>query len=234
MEAAKAIREAEEQRWEEKHGKKPVFLRTSAKSAALAYDCTKTVPTLPPRMIINTETCSLWRKSGSVSDQFARPLMEFGLNCLSLQPTDINFITQSGEPAFRTSEVYYDWGIKITVYDCNGKPMATIKEEILHSFSHSSRVDYVVQLPDGTEIARSMQGSMLGSKFLIFDTQAASLAAAKDGKPEPLAYARMEKADKAATAFCMGGNWRLNVNEFAKGFWADPRSRSSPPSLPSD
>ena len=31
---------------------------------------------------------------------------------------------------------------------------ATVREEMLHSFGHTARVDYVVELPDGTEIAR--------------------------------------------------------------------------------
>jgi hypothetical protein len=45
--------------------------------------------------------------------------------------------------------------------------------------------------------------------------------------PARLTRARqVEKDDKMARAFCMGGQWRLNVNEYAKGFWADPRSRS--------
>mmetsp|Transcript_3364 Transcript_3364/g.9634 ORF Transcript_3364/g.9634 Transcript_3364/m.9634 type:complete len:112 (+) Transcript_3364:126-461(+) len=108
-----------------------------------------------------------------------------------MKPTDISFVTSTGEPAFRTSEEYFDWGVKITVYDCNQKPMATVREEMLHSFGSTGRVDYVVELPDGTEIARSMQSSLVGTKFLIFDTQPESLKAAKDGQPEPIAYARV-------------------------------------------
>jgi hypothetical protein len=205
-----------------KHGKEPQFIPVKT---ALPYNCTNTVPVLPPRMVISSDTCTLWRKAGRVEDQYSNSLVEFGANCLSMRPTDVSFVTESGEPAFRTSELYYDWGVKITVYDCNGNPMATVREEMLHSFGHTARVDYVVELPDGTEIARSMQSSLLGTKFLIFDTQAASLAASPNGDPEPLAYARVEKDDKMARAFCMGGQWRLNVNEYAKGFWADPRSR---------
>lgn len=40
-----------------------------------------------------------------------------------------------------------------------------------------------------------------------------------------MAYARLNKGDKLNKQFCMGGTWRLNVNEYAGGFWADPRSR---------
>ena len=47
----------------------------------------------------------------------------------------------------------------------------------------------------------------------------------KEGPPEPLAYARLHKGEKLNKQFCMGGTWRLNINEFAGGFWADPRSR---------
>jgi hypothetical protein len=37
--------------------------------------------------------------------------------------------------------------------DARGE-QATVREEMLHSFGHTARVDYVVELPDGTEIAR--------------------------------------------------------------------------------
>lgn len=40
-----------------------------------------------------------------------------------------------------------------------------------------------------------------------------------------MAYARLHKGEKLNRQFCMGGSWRLNVNEFAGGFWEDPRSR---------
>lgn len=55
-------------------------------------------------MVIHSDSCSLWRKSGHVEDEFSKKLVEFGLNCLSLTPTDIDFITADGDPAFRTSE----------------------------------------------------------------------------------------------------------------------------------
>jgi hypothetical protein len=128
-----------------------------------------------------------------------------------MTPTDVDFITAGGEPAFRTSERYYDWGVKVEIMDCNGKPMAIVKENLLHSFAHTPRAEYVVELPgeqllaclvfqnmyalvvlaaffllftncwldidfvhthiDGTEIARSKQGSFLSDTFMIFDTQ---------------------------------------------------------------
>ena len=46
----------------------------------------------------------MWRKSGHVEDEFKNKLVEFGLNCLSLTPTDIDFVTSDGDPAFRTTE----------------------------------------------------------------------------------------------------------------------------------
>ena len=55
-------------------------------------------------MVIHSDSCSLWRKSGHVEDEFSHKLVEFGLNCLSLTPTDIDFISADGDPAFRTSE----------------------------------------------------------------------------------------------------------------------------------
>jgi hypothetical protein len=90
--------------------------------------------------------------------------------------------------------------------DCNGEPMAIIKENLLHSFSHTPRAEYVVELPDGTEVARSKQGSFLSDTLMIFNTDAdadgdgevseAEAAAAEDKPPEPLAYARITKAAK--------------------------------------
>jgi hypothetical protein len=46
LQAAKEIREAEEARWKEKHGKEPQFIPVKT---PLAYNCTNTVPVLPPR-----------------------------------------------------------------------------------------------------------------------------------------------------------------------------------------
>ena len=66
-----------------------------------------------------------------------------------MTPTDVDFITAGGEPAFRTSERYYDWGVKVEILDCNGKPMAIVKENLLHSFAHTPRAEYVVELPGG-------------------------------------------------------------------------------------
>jgi len=77
----------------------------------------------------------------------------FGLNCLSLTPTDVDFITSEGQPAFRTTEKYYDWGVKVEVQDCNGEPMAVIKENLLHSFAHTPRAEYVVELPGEPDAA---------------------------------------------------------------------------------
>ncbi len=56
------------------------------------------------RISIHSDSCSLWRKTGHVEDEYQKKLMVFGLNCLSLTPTDIDFITADGDPAFRTSE----------------------------------------------------------------------------------------------------------------------------------
>ena len=50
-------------------------------------------------------------------DRYKNKLIEFGLNCLSLSPTDIDFITVKKDPAFRTTEKYYDWGVKITGFE---------------------------------------------------------------------------------------------------------------------
>ena len=142
--------------------------------------------------------------------------MEFGLNCLSLNPTDIDFITTNKDPAFRTTETYYDWGVKITVLDCNGEPMAIIKENLLHTFSHTPRSEYVVELPDGQEVARSKQGSFLSDTLMIFNTDEdedgdgevseEEAAAAAEKPPEPLAYARISKGAKLRGQFCLGGH----------------------------
>ncbi|EKX40502.1 hypothetical protein GUITHDRAFT_113291 [Guillardia theta CCMP2712] len=199
-----------------------------------SYNCTEIVPTLPARMAVHADSCSLWRKTGHVEDEFRRKLMDFGLNCLSLTPSDISFLTADGDPAFRTSEKYFDWGVQITVRDCNGHPMAVIKENLLHSFAHMPRAEYVVELPDGTEVARSKQGSFLSDTFMVFNTDPSAAADEGEGEegaeaspkgPEPLAYARLSKGSKIRGQFCMGGAWRLNVNEYAGGFWSDPRSR---------
>ena len=66
----------------EKHGKEPQFIPIKT---ALPYNCTNTVPVLPPRygeqciyqslkldfivfcrMVISSDTCTLWRKAGRV------------------------------------------------------------------------------------------------------------------------------------------------------------------------
>ena len=44
--AAREIRQAEEERWKMKHGKEPQFIPVKT---ALPYNCTNTVPVLPPR-----------------------------------------------------------------------------------------------------------------------------------------------------------------------------------------
>lgn len=217
--AIKEIKQAEQARWDRHHGN---MLALQAHESE-ERNCTATVPTLPPRIAIHSDSCSLWRKTGHVEDEYHKKLMVFGLNCLSLTPTDIDFITADGDPAFRTAEKYFDWGVKVTVKDCNGKDMAVVKENLLHSFAHTPRAEYVVELPDGTEIARSKQGSFLSDTFMVFNTQEG--AQEEDGSPEPLAYARVSKGAKLTRQFCMGGSWRLNVNEYASGFWADPRSR---------
>jgi len=49
--------------------------------------------------------------------RYKNKLIEFGLNCLSLSPTDIDFITVKKDPAFRTTEKYYDWGVQITGFE---------------------------------------------------------------------------------------------------------------------
>jgi hypothetical protein len=145
------------------------------------YNCTNVVPVLPARMAIHSDSCTLWKKSGHIEDELKNHLLGrfrhqfsyivlpdliqrllgidfalfkttvFGLNCLSMTPTDVDFITAGGEPAFRTSERYYDWGVKVEIMDCNGKPMAIVKENLLHSFAHTPRAEYVVELP-GEEI----------------------------------------------------------------------------------
>jgi hypothetical protein len=168
-------------------------------------------------------------------DRYQQKLIDFGLNCLSLSPTDIDFITTKKDPAFRTSEKYYDWGVKITVMDCNGEPMAIIKENLLHSFAHTPRAEYVVELPDGQEVARSKQGSFLSDTLMIFNTDEdedgdgevseEEQEAAAEKPPEPLAYARVSKGAKLKGQFCLGGTWRLNINEYATNFWEDPRTR---------
>jgi len=173
--------------------------------------------------------------AGVVRGRYRRKVIDFGLNCLSLSPTDIDFITTEKDPAFRTTEKYYDWGVKITVMDCNGEPMAIIKENLLHSFAHTPRAEYVVELPDGQEVARSKQGSFLSDTLMIFNTDededgdgevsGEEAEAAADKPPEPLAYARISKGAKLRGQFCLGGTWRLNINEYATNFWEDPRTR---------
>jgi len=167
-------------------------------------------------------------------DRYQQKLIDFGLNCLSLSPTDIDFITTKKDPAFRTSEKYYDWGVKITVMDCNGEPMAIIKENLLHSFAHTPRAEYVVELPDGQEVARSKQGSFLSDTLMIFNTDEdedgdgevseEEQEAAAEKPPEPLAYARVSKGAKLKGQFCLGGTWRLNINEYATNFWCATRT----------
>jgi hypothetical protein len=100
-----------------------------------------------------------------------------------------------------------------------------VKENLLHSFAHTPRAEYVVELPDGTEIARTKQGSFLSDTFIVFNTQEGSEDVGDEEGPEPLAYARVTKGAKINRQFCMGGQWRLNINEYASGFWQDPRSR---------
>ena len=230
LKAEKAVEQALRRAWteEEKQGVPPTLIYKD-------YDCTRTVPVLPPRMAIHADSCSLWRKTGHVEDEYKKKLIDFGLNCLSLSPTDIDFITAAKDPAFRTREKYYDWGVKITVMDCNGEPMAIIKENLLHSFAHTPRAEYVVELPDGQEVARSKQGSFLSDTLMIFNTDededgdgevSDEEAEAADAKPpEPLAYARVSRGGKLRGQFCMGGTWRLNINEYATNFWEDPRTR---------
>jgi len=230
LKAEKAVEQALRTTYKDEHGEEipPALIYKN-------YDCTKTVSVLPPRMAVHSDSCSLWRKSGHVEDEYRRKLMDFGLNCLSLNPTDIDFITTNKDPAFRTTETYYDWGVKITVLDCNGEPMAIIKENLLHTFAHTPRSEYVVELPDGQEVARSKQGSFLSDTLMIFNTDEdedgdgevseEEAAAAAEKPPEPLAYARISKGAKLRGQFCLGGTWRLNINEYATNFWEDPRTR---------
>ncbi|KAJ1476594.1 hypothetical protein T484DRAFT_3086220 [Baffinella frigidus] len=102
---------------------------------------------------------------------------------------------------------------------------AVVKENLLHSFAHTPRAEYVVELPDGTEIARTKQGSFLSDTFIVFNTEEGADEGNDENGPEPLAYARVTKGAKINRQFCMGGQWRLNINEYASGFWEDPRSR---------
>eukprot|EP00960_Hanusia_phi_P027565 746892-Hanusia_phi.AAC.2 len=121
---------------------------------------------------------------------------------------------------------YYDWGVEITVRDCNGHPM--VRSKTLVSVEPHDVLGW-------TEVARSKQGSFLSDTFMVFNTDPSAESGEGDGeeegaeatpkRPEPLAYARLSKGSKIRGQFCMGGAWRINVNEFAGGFWSDPRSR---------
>jgi len=62
--AEKAVAQALRSTYEDEHGHEtpPALIYKN-------YDCTKTVPVLPPRMAIHSDSCSLWRKSGHVEDE---------------------------------------------------------------------------------------------------------------------------------------------------------------------
>ena len=48
------------------------------------------------------------------------------------------------------------------VMDCNGDPMAIIKENLLHTFGHTPRAEYVVELPNGQEVTTCLGSRVWG------------------------------------------------------------------------
>jgi hypothetical protein len=64
VQAEKAVEQALRNSWHEEYNKElpPALIYKN-------YDCTKTVPVLPARMAIHSDSCSLWRKTGHVEDE---------------------------------------------------------------------------------------------------------------------------------------------------------------------
>jgi len=57
-------------RYEDKHGEKPEHVHK-----VMPYNCTNVVPTLPARMAIFSDSCSLWKKSGHIEDETHKKLV---------------------------------------------------------------------------------------------------------------------------------------------------------------
>lgn len=78
--------------------------------------------------------------------------------------TTFEFLNPQGQVVVKGKKAIISIGSKMDLYDCEGKALGSIEEEVLESF-FSIYTKYSIKDPSGREIARSNQTKIFGSTF---------------------------------------------------------------------